>query len=230
MKKVKVIGFDADDTLWANETFFQAAEKEFCALMADFLPPERAFKELMKTEIRNLELYGFGGKGFMLSAVETALRVSRYKIPARTMTKVLKLGRRLLDIPVQLLAGVEPVLKTLRPGYRLAVVTKGDLLDQQRKLRKSGLGKYFHHVEIVSNKEEKDYRKLLKTLGVQPRDFLMVGNSLKSDILPVLNTGGYGVHVPFSVTWQHELTATERVVHRRFKRISKITELPGLLK
>jgi putative hydrolase of the HAD superfamily len=229
MHKVKVIGFDADDTLWVNETFFQAAEKSFCALMADFLPAEEAARELFKTEMQNLELYGFGAKGFLLSAVETALRISNNTVPAEKMRAVLDLGKQLLDFPVELLAGVDEVLAALKPKYRLVMITKGDLLDQERKLRKSGLESRFHHIQILSSKEEKDYRNLFKTLGILPEEFLMVGNSMKSDILPVLNIGGFGVHVPFSVTWQHEKTGTENPDSARFRQITVITELLELL-
>lgn len=230
MNKVKVIGFDADDTLWANENYYKAAENEFYALMADYLPPEKAAEELFRTEMQNLELYGFGAKGFILAALETALRISGNTVPAATMRKVLDSGKQLLDFPIVPLPGVVPVLKALKPGYRLVLITKGDLLDQERKLAKSGLEKYFHHIEILSKKEEKDYKDLLATLGVEPRNFLMVGNSLKSDILPVLNLGGYGVHIPFSVTWQHEVADAGLPDPERFKQVEKITDLLPLLK
>ena len=230
MDKIKVIGFDADDTLWVNEPYFRAAENNFCGLLAGYLPPDKIAGELFTTEIKNLELYGFGAKGFMLSAIETALRISRNTVPAATLRKMLSSGRRLLDFPIELLPGAERVLLALKPKYRLVLITKGDLLDQERKLRKSGLEKCFHHVEILSSKEKKDYKDLLATLGVAPRDFLMVGNSLKSDILPVLGIGGSGVYIPFRVTWQHETTRKGAPHHPRFRQIAEISGLPALLK
>lgn len=230
MNHLKVIGFDADDTLWVNETHYRAAENKLCALLGEFLPPEKAGAALFKTEMRNLELYGFGAKGFILSALETALDVSGNAVPAGTLRKILRMGRGLLDFPIELLPGVTAVLKKLRPHYRLVLITKGDLLDQERKLRESGLTKFFHHVEILSGKEKRDYKDLLATLGVTPREFLMVGNSMKSDILPVLNLGGCGVYIPFHVTWQHEKAATARLPKARYRQAAKISELPALLK
>jgi len=227
---IKVIGFDADDTLWVNETHYQAAEREFCALMSGYLPPEKAARALFKAEMRTLGLYGFGAKGFILAALETALDVSHNTVPAATMRKVLRLGKRLLDFPIELLPGVEAVLKALKPGYRLVLITKGDLLDQERKLKRSGLTKYFHHIEILSSKEKEDYRNLLATLGVKPKEFLMVGNSVKSDILPVVKLGGSGVHIPFHVTWQHEKAEAAGLNKSRFRQLPAIGGLPALLK
>ncbi|HBA61831.1 MAG TPA: HAD family hydrolase [Elusimicrobia bacterium] len=230
MSHIKVIGFDADDTLWVNETHYRAAENKFCALLGKYLPPEKVSAALFKTEMRNLELYGFGAKGFILSALETALDVSGNAVPAATLRKILRMGRGLLDFPIELLPGVPAVLKKLRPRYRLVLITKGDLLDQERKLRESGLTRYLHHVEILSNKEKRDYKDLFATLGVKPREFLMVGNSMKSDILPVLGLGGRGIYIPFHVTWQHEKMAPVRLDKTRFRQAAKISELPALLK
>jgi putative hydrolase of the HAD superfamily len=229
MKDIKVIGFDADDTLWVNEPHYQALGREFCGLMAPWLPPEKAAEELYRTEISNLGLYGYGAKGVMLSLIETALRVSGDKVPPATLRKLLDSGRRLLDFPIELLPGVLDVLKALKDRYRLILITKGDLLDQERKLRDSGLENYFHHIEIVSNKRERDYRELFTTLGVEPRQFLMVGNSMKSDILPVLALGGSGVHIPFSVTWQHEDVQGAAPDPARFRQLKDISCLPALL-
>lgn len=230
MSHIEVIGFDADDTLWVNETHYKAAENKLCALLAAYQSPEKVGAALFKTEMRNLALYGFGAKGFILSALETALDVSGSAVPAATLRRILRMGRGLLDFPIELLPGVPAVLKKLRPRYRLVLITKGDLLDQERKLRESGLTKYFHHVEILSNKEKRDYKNLLATLGVAPRDFLMVGNSMKSDILPVLGLGGRGVHIPFHVTWAHENVPPGRLDKARFRQAGSISELPALLK
>lgn len=229
MKDIKVIGFDADDTLWVNEPHYQALGKEFCEQMTPWMPPEKAAEELFKTEMANLGLYGYGAKGVMLSMMEAALRLSGDKVPPATLRRLLESGRRLLDFPIELLPGVEGVLKALAGHYRLVLITKGDLLDQERKLRDSGLADYFHHVEIVSDKSEREYRGLLDALAVEPRHFLMVGNSMKSDILPVLALGGSGVHIPFHVTWQHERADGAAPDPARFRELKDISGLPGLL-
>lgn len=229
MKDIKVIGFDADDTLWVNEPHYQALGKEFCGLMEPWAKPEKAAEELFRTETANLALYGYGAKGVMLSMIEAALRISGGKVPAATLARLIASGRRLLDFPIELLPGVEGVLKTLKGRYRLVLITKGDLLDQERKLRDSKLGDYFHHVEILSDKRERDYRDLLATLGVEPRHFLMVGNSIKSDILPALALGGRGVHIPFHVTWQYERADGAALDPDRYRELRDISGLPALL-
>lgn len=201
---IRVIGFDADDTLWSNEPYFRDAEEKFCDLLEVYMPRHSLQRELFATEIGNLGLYGYGIKAFMLSMVETALRIGGDTLPADVIARIIDIGRTQLELPVILLEGVEEVLKALHGRYRLVIVTKGDLLDQERKLERSGLTGYFHHIEIVSEKRESDYRKLLRHLDIRPAEFLMVGNSLKSDILPVLDLGCYGVHVPFHTTWEHE--------------------------
>jgi len=204
LKQIKVIGFDADDTLWVNEPFYQDVEKEFCLLMKPYLIEKETSKELFKTEIQNLEIYGYGAKGFILAMVETALRATNGKITTSEIKRILQIGKTLLAMPIQLLAGVENVLQKLQVSYKLILATKGDLLDQERKLEKSGLIGYFHHIEIMSDKHEDNYKKLLVRLGIEPHEFLMVGNSVKSDILPVINIGAKAVHIPFEVTWKHE--------------------------
>ncbi len=201
---VRVIGFDADDTLWSNEPYFRDAEEKFCDLMETWLPRHSAQRELFATEIDNLKLYGYGIKAFMLSMIETALRIGGDTLPSDAVARIIEIGRSQLELPVILLEGVEETLQNLYGRYRLVVVTKGDLLDQERKLEKSGLAGYFHHIEIVSEKRASDYQKLLRHLDVNPNEFLMIGNSLKSDILPVLELGCLGVHVPFHTTWEHE--------------------------
>nr|HAD53201.1 HAD family hydrolase [Algoriphagus sp.] len=147
---IKVIAFDADDTLWLNEPFFREAEEKFASLLEDFMPEHAIIKELYRTEIENLQLYGYGIKGFMLSMIETAMKISEHKMPILLIEKVIKIGREMLEKPVELLPGVEEVLKSLNGDYRIVLATKGDLLDQERKLKKSGLEKYFHHIEIMS--------------------------------------------------------------------------------
>jgi putative hydrolase of the HAD superfamily len=229
MTNIKVIAFDADDTLWVNEPYFREAEEKFCALLEDYLPLHSVANELFKIEIRNLPLYGYGIKGFMLSMIETILEVTEGTASMEMISKAIAYGKEQLNKPIELLDGVEEVLLALKGQYRLVVATKGDLLDQERKLKKSNLETYFHHIEIMSEKEEKDYIKLLKHLDCKPEEFLMIGNSLKSDVLPVLSIGGAAVHIPFHTTWAHEVVANN-VEHENFCAISSISEILSLLK
>src|SRR5687768_2605625 len=201
---IKVIAFDADDTLWVNEPYFYETEEKFSALLEDYLPKHSVSQELFKTEMQNLPLYGYGIKAFMLSMVETALRISNKTMSVEIIEQAIQFGKELLEKPIELLEGVEEVLKSLKGKYRLVVATKGDLLDQERKLKKSGIEHYFHHIEIMSDKQEADYKKLIKHLDIKPEEFLMIGNSIKSDILPVLAIGGHGFHIPYHTTWAHE--------------------------
>jgi len=212
---IRVIAFDADDTLWINETYFREAEEKFASLLEDFLPQHAIMKELYRTEIGNLGLYGYGIKGFMLSMIETAIRISAGKMPISLVEKIIEIGQEMLEKPVDLLPGVKDVLQSLQGKYRIVLATKGDLVDQERKLQKSGLEGYFHHIEIMSEKRVVDYKKLIGRLDIQASEFVMIGNSLKSDILPVLELGGYGIHVPFHTTWVHEQVDHE-VKHERF--------------
>ncbi|OLY93993.1 putative hydrolase of the HAD superfamily [Cnuella takakiae] len=228
MNNIKVIAFDADDTLWVNEPYFRETEALFGSLMADFMAPHTAERELFQTEIANLPLYGYGIKGFMLSMVETALRISGNTIDAKGIHRILELGKELLARPIEHIEGVEEVLIALKDKYRLVVATKGDLLDQERKLKASGLDHYFHHIEIMSEKDEAGYRKLIRHLDIPPADFMMVGNSLKSDVLPVLNLGGHAVHVPFHITWAHE-QIHHTIEHENFREIKAVRELLTLL-
>lgn len=225
---IKVIAFDADDTLWENEPYFLETETRFCELLEDYLPQHSLSQELFKTEMQNLSLYGYGIKGFMLSMVETALRVSNKTLNVDIIEKTIAFGKELLEKPIELLDGIEDVLKSLSGKYKLVVATKGDLLDQERKLKKSGIEHYFHHVEVMSEKNEGDYKKLIRHLDIPPDQFLMIGNSIKSDILPVLAIGGHGIHVPYHTTWAHERT-DHNVEHPNFRTISIITDILPLL-
>ncbi|MEL0066234.1 MAG: HAD family hydrolase [Gammaproteobacteria bacterium] len=221
---VKVIGFDADDTLWHNEAYFLEAQERFWGLMEDFLPQHTAARELMQTEIQNIDLYGYGIKAFILSMVETAIRISEGTITTKVIEQIIGYGKDMLAKPVELIDDVEAVLSALEGRYRLVVVTKGDLLDQQRKLEKSGLEDFFHHIEIVSEKNAAGYLKLLQHLDVGPGQFAMIGNSLKSDVLPVLGLGGYGIHVPYHTTWEHEHVDIQ-ITDPNFVELAKIRDL-----
>ena len=174
-KNFKIIAFDADDTLWENENFYQEKESEFCLLLNHYLPPKEISRELFKTEMQNLELYGYGAKGFLLSMIETALRISSQKIEQDIINKIIMLGKDLLNQPVVLIDGVVEVLEYLyKKGCKLVVATKGDLLDQERKLKNSNILHYFHHVEIMSNKRNSNYQNLIKHLDIEPENFLMI--------------------------------------------------------
>ena len=225
---VKIIGFDADDTLWVNEPFYQDVEKEFCQILKPYRSEKETSAELFKTEMQNLEIYGYGAKGFILSMVETALRETNGKITPEEINSILETGKTLLTMPIQLLDEVEEVLQKLQGRYKLILVTKGDLLDQEQKLIKSGLSRYFHHIEIMSDKHENNYKKLLAHLEIEPHQFLMVGNSVKSDILPVINIGAKAIHVPFEVTWQHE-NNHEVADSESFITVSEISEILNIL-
>ena len=203
-KDITTIGFDADDTLWVNETYFRKAEQAFAALLEPYETKNTIDQELFRMEMRNLELYGYGIKGFMLSMIESALELSNGRVPQKTIGQILNLGKEMIAHKLELLDGVEEVLETLSKKYRLLVLTKGDLLDQERKLVNSGLIDYFHHVEVLSDKKMKNYKRLLEHLEVEVSEFLMVGNSLKSDVLPILELGARAIHVPFHTTWVHE--------------------------
>lgn len=222
---IKVIAFDADDTLWINEPYFREVENKFADLLSDFLSPHSTARELLKVELENIPLYGYGIKGFMLSMVEAAMRISEGKISLHVIEKIINEGKAMLEKPVELLEGVEEVLTRLQHHFRLVVATKGDLLDQERKLNKSGLTPFFHHIEIMSEKKEADYQKLIKHLDIEPHEFLMIGNSLKSDILPVLNMGGSAIHIPYHITWEHEKIEATDFAHPHLKTFEHIKEV-----
>lgn len=202
--KIKFIAFDADDTLWENELYFQEFENEYCKLLSPYLPASSASEELFKIEMKNLHLYGYGLKGMMLSMIETICRITGGEGNIHGIGEVIRLGQELFQKPVKLLDGVEEVLSQLHEKYQLVLATKGDLFDQKRKIENSGIQKYFCHFEVMSDKKSSDYGKLIDTIACSPQNFLMVGNSIKSDIMPVLELGGYAAHIPHHITWAHE--------------------------
>ena len=226
---IKVIGFDADDTLWVNETYFREAELEFARLLDHFETANKIDQELFKKEMENLNLYGYGVKAFVLSMVESALEISNNTVAPETIYNILHIGKSMLNKPVELLDGVEEVLNKLSQRYRLILATKGDLLDQERKLEKSGLTDYFHHIEILSDKKEANYSKLLNHLDISPSEFLMVGNSLKSDILPLINLKAHAIHVPFHTTWAHEEVAEMETNGKHYATVSSLRDILNIL-
>ncbi len=226
--KPKIIAFDADDTLWHNEPYFDEAQEKFCALFLNYSSHQEILQLILSHQVKNLPLYGFGIKAFTLSMVESALQLTNHQISGKAIDKILQIGKELLQKPVELLPDVEKVLRELKGNYKLIVATKGDLKDQHRKLHDSSLGHFFHHIEVMSDKTDLDYQKMLKRLDIQPNDFMMIGNSLKSDVLPVLNIGGYGIHIPYHTTWAYEQIDFE-VIHENYRSITNIKEVLSLL-
>lgn len=226
--EIEVIGFDADDTLWVNEPYYREAEEKFVKLMAAYEVGGDIAGELFKVEMANLELYGYGIKAFMLSLVECAIQLSGGSVTARTISQIIGIGKDMLRRPIELLDDVKMVLENLAPHYKLIVATKGDLLDQEGKMKRSGIASCFHHIEVMSDKQEEHYEQLLRHLDIAPSGFLMIGNSMKSDILPPLNLGARAIHIPFHTTWAHE-EVDEDPESDRFLRVKGIREIQGLI-
>ena len=220
----KIIAFDADDTLWHNEPYFDEAQERFCVLFQDYASSQEILGLILNHQIKNLPLYGFGIKAFTLSMIESALELTNHKISGQNIQKVIQIGKDLLQKPVELLPNVTEVLEQLKGSHKLIVATKGDLKDQHRKLHDSGIGAYFHHIEVMSDKAELDYEKMLCRLDCKAEDFLMIGNSLKSDVLPVLNIGGHAIHIPYHTTWEYEKIDFE-IKHENFKSFASIEEI-----
>lgn len=222
------IGFDADDTLWQNEQFFRLTEQRFADLLKDHGDPELIGKHLLEAERRNLAIYGFGIKGFTLSMIETAIEVTAGNVPASVIQEILLAGREMLHHPVECLPEVPETLERLAGKHRLILVTKGDLFDQERKLAQSGLGDFFHAIEIVSGKHAATYDRIFRQHGNGPAAAMMVGNSLKSDVLPAIEAGAHGVFVPHDLTWVLE-HAEEPADNIRFHKLVSIGKLPALI-
>lgn len=222
------IGFDADDTLWQNEQFFQITQERFAALLVDYADPDHLASRLLESEKRNLRHYGFGIKGFTLSMIETAIEVTEDRVPARVIHEILEAGRELLQHPIELLPHAEQAVTRLADRYRIVLITKGDLLDQERKLAQSGLGELFDGVEIVSDKNAATYERVFAEYGDGAKHGMMVGNSLKSDVVPALQAGSWGVFVPHDLTWAIE-HAAEPVGEPRFRELADLGELQGLV-
>jgi putative hydrolase of the HAD superfamily len=228
-EKIKIIGFDADDTLWVNEPFYRNTESKFCELLQSYCSADEINRQLYKVEVNNLDLYGYGSKAFVLSLIETAILVSGGKVSAGEISRILELGKEQINEKNPLLDGIPDVLRMLSVHFRLIVATKGDLLDQERKLKNSGIAGYFHHIEIMSDKTSENYQKLLNHLDIKPDEFIMVGNSLKSDIVPVIDLGGYAIHVPFHVTWQHEEIMPGEIPETHFCTVENMSDIIPIL-
>lgn len=227
-RNIKFIAFDADDTLWENEIYLQELEHNFCNLLSNHMPESVISRELLNTEIKNLHLYGYGLKSMMLSMIETACRISKGKTAPGLIETIINQGQLILQKPVTLLNGVTETLETLSQKYKLVMATKGDLLDQQRKIKSSGIEKFFYHTEILNDKKAADYKSLLSKLNCPPDNFLMVGNSIKSDVLPVLEIGGYAAYIPYRIIWQHEKYEGD-IQHPNFFRLKQLKDITTCL-
>lgn len=225
---MKLIAFDADDTLWVNEPNYVDVKQNLCELLSHHIDQETLSNRFYDTQMRNLEQFGYGAKSFILSMIETAIELTNGAITGSEIQQIIDAGRRLLDFPIDVLDGIPEVLETLSKDFDLMVLTKGDLFDQESKIARSGLGHYFKHIEIVSEKNEQAYRRVLQKHNLQPTDFMMVGNSLKSDVLPVVHIGARAIHIPHAVTWAHEQVEDEQLVGKSFTAIASARELLAL--
>jgi putative hydrolase of the HAD superfamily len=228
-EKLTTIGFDADDTLWQNEHLFRMTQERFAALLADYAPPEHLAARLLEAERRNLGHYGFGIKGFVLSMIETAIEVTEEAVPASVIRQLIEAGQEMLRHPIELLPHAREVVEELAAEFRILLITKGDLLDQERKLAQSGLGELFDGVEIVSDKTPAIYREVFVRHGEGPARAMMVGNSMRSDVIPAIEAGGWGVFVPHGLTWELEHEEPPEG-HARYRQIDHLGELPVLVK
>jgi len=226
---VRVLGFDGDDTLWHSETRFHVTQAEFRDLLHRHVPDVDVDTPLAEMEMKNLAIYGYGVKSFTLSMLETAIELTRARIPASDLDVILGWGKRMLMEPTELLSGVEETLSALGRTHDLILITKGDLFDQESKLARSGLGELFIGVEILSEKDVDSYTRVFRRRGIDPGQFVMVGNSLRSDVVPVVALGGRAVHIPYTVTWQHEHVPENELPKNGWRRIESITELPKVL-
>ncbi len=228
MITLTTIGFDADDTLWENEHFFRLTQQHFVELLADHAEPEHLARRLLEAEKKNLAHYGFGIKGFTLSMIETAIEVTDGKVPGEIIGRIVKAGREMLSHPIDTLPHVHDTLEALTGRHTLVLITKGDLFDQERKLAQSRLGEFFNAVEIVSDKSAATYARVFAAHGDGPEHAMMVGNSLRSDVIPALEVGSWGIHVPHTLTWDYEI-AEEPANAKRFRKISSLAELEPLI-
>jgi putative hydrolase of the HAD superfamily len=228
---IEVVAFDGDDTLWHSESHFVDAHQQFCDLLDPYVDdPQLIDDQVVATERTNLALYGYGSKAFTLSLIETAITLTEGRITASEISAILELGKRLLDHPIELLDGVADVVDELAAtGRRLIVVTKGDLFHQEAKVAGSGLAERFDRVEIVSEKDVPTYRRVMAAAEVEPENFLMIGNSVRSDVLPVVELGGHAAHLPYTYTWEVELVPDANGADHGYHELTSVREVPGLV-
>jgi putative hydrolase of the HAD superfamily len=224
-----VIAFDADDTLWHNEPLYRSTQRQVLDILAHYHDQDWMERRMYETEIRNLEHYGYGIKGFTLSMIETAIELTEGRITGAEVGRIIELTREMFRAPVELLDGVEETITTLAASHDLMLITKGDLFEQQAKVARSGLASHFGKIEIVPVKVRETYQSIAAKHQINPRRFLMIGNSMRSDILPVIEMGGRAVHIPYETTWEHEVVPEEELLGKEFIRLAHIRELLALI-
>ncbi len=229
-QKIKYVAFDADDTLWAHESMFQTAHETYKSNLAHYVSEEELGKKLYEFEMKNLNHFGYGVKGFVLSMIETAIEITQGEVSATEIQQIINLGKWMLDHPIDVLPHVETTLKALKDKYTLLIITKGDLFDQETKIARSGLAEHFEWIEIVSEKNETSYQKILTSHSMLPEEIVMIGNSLKSDILPMCRLGCEAIHIPFHVTWAHEEVSQENLNGIRYHHLSDISLVPDFIR
>ena len=226
---IEIIGLDADDTLWQNEHLYHQAKNKFAQILENYADPEEIIARLDKTEVRNIEFYGYGIKSFALSMIESANVLSKGQLTGDEINKILAEIKEMMAAPVELVAGAEETLKKLSTKYDLMLITKGDSYEQEHKIEHSGIADYFRYLEVVGEKSEASYRKILSQYNLDPTRFLMVGNSIRSDILPVVRIGGMGVYIPNDQTWFHEHASQEEIGEIEFAELERLSQLPNYL-
>lgn len=227
---IKLVGFDADDTLWRSEDYYRDAQARFERIVAGYVDLDDVGERMFAIEKRNLALFGYGAKGMALSMLEAAVAITEARISAADLHRIIELGKGILRHPVELISGIREAVADIAADFPVVLVTKGDLFHQEAKVRESGMADAFGRIEIVSEKDAKTYARLFREFEVEPREFLMVGNSLRSDIVPVLDLGGWGVHMPYHVTWAHEQDAGGVPDPARFREVANAAELPAAVR
>lgn len=226
---ITTIAFDADDTLWHNERVFISTREKYARLLQNYHPEDWVNERLDVTESRNIPHFGYGIKAFTLSMIETAYELTEGRISGAEVMEIIGYGREMLAMPIDVLPGVSETIETLAPDYRLMLITKGDLFDQEEKLARSGLGDHFNAVEIVSKKDRATYENILTRHSISPTEFVMIGNAMRSDILPVVEIGATAIHIPYETEWFHEAVSEEELKGKEFVRVENIRDVPGVL-
>lgn len=227
---IRLVALDADDTLWHNEPLFTDTQTRYSELLSRHTDPEVVQQRLYETEVRNLQHYGYGVKAFTLSMIETAIELTGGRVTGAEVAEIVRMGREMLHAPVDLLEGAAEAVRELSETHELMLVTKGDLLDQETKLARSGLGDFFTDVSVVSRKDRAMYETLIASRGLDAEEFVMAGNSLRSDVVPVAEMGGHAVHVPYETAWAHEEVEDGRLASIRYHTLPRIRDLPDLLR
>jgi len=231
MTQIRWVGFDGDDTLWKSEDYYRAAESAFEQILGQYidLTDARSLHHLLEVERRNLRIFGYGVKGMTLSMIESAVQLTGERISARDIHRVIEIGRSTLQHPVELIEGIREAVEAIASRHEIVLITKGDLFHQESKIEESGLADLFHRIEVVSEKDAKTYARVFRELDVTPAEFAMIGNSLRSDIEPVLALGGWGIHMPYHITWAHEAEHAVAQGEPRMLQVESARELNGAM-